>query len=270
MRNILIFLSKYNSLFVFIILELICLNLIINYNNRQKEIFLYSSNLFSAYVLKEYNKYLEYINLANINIKLKKDNALLIENYFNKRYKEIPLYSDTDSIADIFSVTPANIINKSIDRRNNRITIDRGSNAGIEKGMGVIDARGIVGVVNLVNKDYASILPLNNTISRTSVIVKNKEYFGILKWDPYDYRFSTLTTIPKHADIEVGDSIITSGFSTIFPRGIFVGKVEKINMEIGSSYLNISIRLVNDLALIQNVYIINDKTKSERLKIENQ
>jgi rod shape-determining protein MreC len=270
MRNILIFLSKYNSLFVFIILEIISLNLIVNYNNRQKEIFLYSSNLFSAYVLKEYNNYLEYINLANINKKLKEDNALLIENYFNRKYKEIPLYNNADSIADIYSVIPASICNKSIDKRNNRITIDRGSAAGIGKGMGVLDAKGIVGVVNIVNKNYSSVIPLNNTISRTSVMVKNKEYFGILKWDPYDYRKSTLTTIPKHADIAIGDSIITSGFSTIYPKGIFVGKVEKIKVEQGSSYLTIIVKLVNDLALVQNVYIINNKSKNERLDIENR
>jgi rod shape-determining protein MreC len=270
MRNILIFLSKYNSLFVFIILELICLNLIINYNNRQKEIFLYSSNLFSAFVLKEYNKYLDYINLADINKKLKEDNALLIENYFNRKYREIPLYSNSDSIVDIYSVIPAGICNKSIDKRNNRITIDRGSSAGIRKGMGVLDAKGIIGVVNMVNKNYSSIIPLNNTVSRTSVIVKNKEYFGILKWDPYDYRRITLTTIPKHANVAIGDSVITSGFSTIYPKGIFVGKIEKINTEQGSSYLSITVKLINDLALIQNVYIIDNKSKNERLEIENQ
>ncbi|MGE5355507.1 MAG: rod shape-determining protein MreC [Deltaproteobacteria bacterium] len=270
MRNILIFLTKYSPLFVFIVLELIALNLIINYNNRQKEIFLYSSNLVSAFMLKEYNKYLDYFKLADINKRLKDENALLFENYYNQKYREIPRYENSDSIVQIYSVIPAGVCNKSIDKRNNRITIDRGSSAGIQKGMGVIDAKGIIGVVNMVNENFSSIIPLNNTVSRTSVAVKNKEYFGILKWEPYDYRYCTLTTIPKHANIKVGDSIITSGFSTIYPKGIYLGKIEKIGQEQGTTYLNIRVRLVNDLALTRDVYIIDNKEKIERQKIESQ
>ncbi len=270
MRNILIFLTKYNSLFVFIILELVSLNLIIKYNNRQNEIFLYSSNLVTGYFLKEYNQLLEYFSLKDINAKLKEENAQLIEKFYNQRYKELPKYDNTDSLETLYNVIPATICNKSIDKRNNRITIDRGRSSGIKKGMGVIDSKGIVGVVSAVNEKFASIIPLNNTLSRTSVLVKNKEYFGILKWDPYDYRFSTMTTVPKYADVIVGDSIITSGFSTIFPRGVYVGKVAKISEDKGTGYLNIKVRLVNDLGLIQNVYMINDKDKKYKLMIEKQ
>ena len=107
MRNILIFLTKYSPLFVFIVLELIALNLIINYNNRQKEIFLYSSNLVSAFMLKEYNKYLDYFKLADINKRLKDENALLFENYYNQKYREIcALWSGLFSGVNRFDVTP--------------------------------------------------------------------------------------------------------------------------------------------------------------------
>jgi rod shape-determining protein MreC len=193
-----------------------------------------------------------------------------MENFFNQKNMEIPQYVNTDSISEIYSVIPAGICNKSIDKRNNRYTIDRGSSSGIQKGMGVLAAQGIVGVVDVVKRNYSSIIPIHNTLSRTSVIVKNKEYFGILKWDPYDYTRSTLTTIPKHANVAIGDSVVTSGFSTIFPKGIYVGKIEKIKQEQGTTYFEILVKLVNDLALIQNVYIIDNKDKLERLEIENQ
>lgn len=268
MRNILIFISKYNSLFVFLILQLVCLHLIINYNNKQKEIFLYSYNLIAGEVLSRYSKTLDYLELKDINSRLTEENALLIENFYNRKYKQIPDYKGNDSIADYYKVIPAIVCNNSISKRNNRITIDRGKNDGIEKGMGVIGNKGVIGTVSAVNQNFASIIPLHNTVSRTSAMIKNKEYFGILRWEPYDYRKSVLTTIPKHADVSIGDSIITSGFSAIFPKGIFIGTIDKIDVQQGSNYFEISINLVNDLYRLHEVYIIADKRIEERSEIE--
>ena len=268
MRNILIFLSKYNSLIVFLILQLVCLHLIINYNNKQREIFLYSYNLASGEVLNRYTKLLNYADLKDINSQLREENAVLLENIHNRKYMHIADYIGNDSIADHYNVIPAVVCNKSIDKRNNRITIDRGRKAGIEKGMGVIDNHGIVGIVTAVNDNFASVIPLNNTVSRISAMVKNKEYFGILRWEPYDYRKSVLTTIPRHAEISVGDSIMTSGFSAVFPKGIFIGTIENIKVEQGSHFFNLTIDLVNDLYRIHNVYVIGNTRREERSEIE--
>ena len=231
---------------------------------------MYSYNLFSGEVLNRYTKMLEYVELKDINSRLREENALLIENFYKRKYIHIPNYKNIDSIVDYFTVIPAVVCNKSIDKRNNRITIDRGSIAGIEKGMGVIGNDGIVGIVNAVNRNFASIIPLNNTVSRISVMVKNKEYFGILRWEPYDYRKSVLTTIPRHANISVGDSIITSGFSAVFPKGIFIGIIDKIDVNQGSNYFDITINLVNDLFRIHDVYIIGDNRRKEISEIEIQ
>lgn len=268
MKNLIIFLTKYNSYFVFVFLEVICFYLIINYNNKQKEIFLYSSNQISGFVLDNYSQILQYTELKSENQRLKEENAQIIKNFFNQKYLEIPNYTPNDSVMKGINVISANICNKSIDKRNNRMTIDIGYKKGVHEGMGVIGDKGIVGVVTFVNKNYSSILPLNNTLSRTSVIIKNRGYFGLLKWEPYDYTHTTLTTIPKHAQIAVGDSIITSGFSTIFPRGIYIGKIEKIKYSNSSMYYDISVKLINNLALIENVYLIERPNKNEIFEIE--
>ncbi len=269
MRNPLLANNKLYIFVLFIILEIISFVLIINYNNKQKDIFLYSSNLFTGYINSKYSNLLQYINLKKINEKLKKDNAFILQQSFNKNATKNYYKKLKDTLLEKeFNIIPATICNKSIDKRNNRMTLDKGSDAGIKKDMGVIDAHGLIGVVRKVNSDFASVVPLINTVSRVSVLVKNKGYFGILEWEPYDYRKIKLTSIPKHANIETGDTIITSGFSTIFPKGIFVGTIKEINLIRGSNYYDISVYLNNNLALAENVYVIENLKKDLKEEVE--
>lgn len=268
MRNLLLFISKYNAILFFVVLEAISIFLIVNYNNKQKEIFLYSSNLLVGKINKQRNDLVQYLNLKEKNELLKKDNALIFQKFFNKKNITGIDYNATDTIVSDFTIIPATICNKSINNRNNRFTLDKGLNRGIKKGMGVISVRGIVGVVRKSNSEFASIIPLINTVSRISVMIKGKGYFGILKWKPYDYLRTQLQAIPKHANIIEGDTIITSGFSTIFPKGIVVGTIENIELDKGSNYYNIKVRLINDMALEQDVYIIGDRKKEVKLEVE--
>ena len=269
MRNTFLLNSKFFTFFLFVILEIISFVLIINYNNKQRDIFLYSSNLFAGHINKKYANFVRYFKLKELNETLKKENAKLLEQSFNNKSINDTRHAGTDTVLmKEYTVIPATVCNKSIDKRTNRITLDKGTGAGIQKGMGVIDAHGIVGVVRKVNSDFASVIPLHNTLSRISVAVKNKGYFGILQWQPYDYRRTVLTSIPKHANVAEGDSIVTSGFSTIFPKGIFVGTVEKINLDKGSNYFNIIVKLNNDLALVDEVYVIKNNKKDKKLEVE--
>ena len=268
MRNLLILISKYNAVFFFILLEILSIYLIINYNNKQKDIFLYSSNLVVGKINSEYSDLLQYLDLKARNKEIINENSQIIQNYFNSKYLEIPKYSNTDTILNDFIIIPAFICNKSISKRNNRFTLDNGSKVGVKKGMGVISSKGIVGVIRKVNEEFSSVVPLHNTISRTSVMIKNKGYFGILRWKPYDYRKTKLISIPKHVNIMKGDSIITSGFSTIFPKGIFIGVIDEIKLERGSNYFDITVDLINDISLEKNVYVIGNRKKELILDVE--
>ncbi len=264
MRNLLLLLNRYNSFIVFVFLEIISIYLIVNYNNRQKEISIYSYNLISGKIQNKYNNAVGYINLKEKNRQIQSDNAMLLQKCFNTGYREI----SHDSTFEKFEVIPGIVCNKSIDKRNNRITIANGTNSGIKKGMGVISIDGIVGVVRSVNEKFASVLPLNNTKSNTSVSIKGKGYFGILRWEPYNYKMMKLESVPKHADVAVGDTVITSGFSTIFPKGIDVGIVKKINDKRGSNYFDIDVALNNDLSLVDNVYVISNNLKELQEEVE--
>ncbi len=264
MRNLLLLLNRYSSFIVFVFLEIVSIYLIVNYNNRQKEISIYSYNLISGKIQNEYNSAVGYINLKEKNKQIQKENAILLEKCFNNTYQE----SYYDSTFKKIDVVPSVICNKSIDKRNNRITITNGTNSGIKKGMGVIAVDGIVGVVRSVNEKFASVLPLNNTKSNTSVSIKGKGYFGILTWQPYNYKMMKLESVPKHADVEIGDTVITSGFSTIFPKGIDVGIIKKINDKRGSNYFDIDVMLNNDISLIENVYVIINNQKDLQEEVE--
>ncbi len=264
MRNLLLLLNRYSSFIVFIFLEIISIYLVVNYNNRQKEISIYSYNLISGKIQNEYNSAVDYINLKEKNKQIQGDNAILLQKCFNSRYHQ----SSYDSTFKKFEVVPSVICNKSSDKRNNRFTIANGTNAGIKKGMGVIAVDGIVGVVRSVNEKFASVLPLNNTKSNTSVSIKGKGYFGILRWQPYNYKMMKLESVPKHANIVVGDTVVTSGFSTIFPKGIDVGVIKKINDKRGSNYFDIDVMLNNDLALVENVYVIINNQKALQEEVE--
>ncbi|HHH54073.1 MAG TPA: rod shape-determining protein MreC [Bacteroidetes bacterium] len=268
MRNLLLLNSKIYTVILFILLEVISFTIIVNYNNKQKDIFLYSSNLFSGYINTKYHNALEYFKLGTKIKELRKENAKLFQKLYNKNAEMHNRPENDDSLEIQFKFIEANIINKSINKRNNRFTLDRGKNAGLHEGMGVVDADGVVGVIWKVNSKYASVVPIINTVSRVSVLIKNRGYFGVLKWEPYDYKKAKITAIPKHAYLEKGDSVLTSGFSTIFPKGILIGVIEDFHLDRGSNYYDITVKLNNDLALAEQVYVIDNKDKELQKEVE--
>jgi rod shape-determining protein MreC len=269
MRNLLLLFSKYGALVLFILLEVISFFLIVNYNNKQKEIFLYSSNLFSGKILDKYDDGVDYFNLKTINDSILQENARILSNRFNYVPENYEYNSVEDTSLNKYELIPASICNMTLHLRNNRMTIDKGTNWGIKDGMGVIAEKGIVGVVRKVNSDFASIVPLINTQLQISAKIKNKNYFGDLKWEPYDERFVILKHIPKHAKVSKGDTVITSGYSTIFPGGIEIGKIIEIRLPEGDNYFEIVVDLNNRIGNLEHVYVINYKLKDLQLEMES-
>jgi len=163
---------------------------------------------------------------------------------------------------------PARISNKSINMRNNRITLNKGRNGGISPGMGVISTKGIIGVVDKCNNHFSSVMPVFNTQMQVSAKIKTKNYFGDLTWEPYDERFLLLKHIPKHAIVSIGDTVITSGYSTIFPPDIFIGIISEISLPPGSNYYEMNVKLNNVVSNLEYVYVVGNKLKKEQKEIE--
>jgi len=261
-------LSRYGTHLLFGILELICFYLIISYNQKQRDIFIYSSNVYAARISAFRNDLLEFTNLKNQNDALIRENAILIENLIRIEYS-----SDNppppDSLYMPYSVLPAEICNSTIHLTNNYYTLCKGFREGIKPGMGVISAQaGIIGVTKNVTENYARVMSLLHKQTKISCGVKGRYSHGSLEWKGKDPTRMTLFHIPKHHVIKVGDTIITSGYSTMFPKGILVGRIEKYGVEAGNNSYDITVKLFNDLSMASHGYVIRHRFAAEKENLE--
>lgn len=265
MHNLFQLFAKYGAFLVFLGLEFVAFYLIVNYNHTQKEIFVNSSNLLTGKIYQEKNDLIKYLNLDRVNDSLVQENAqLLKEIIYLKGYttEKIP-----DSLFQ-FEVIPATITNQSITNVNNHLTLNQGKDAGIEKGMGVINKRGIIGIVKEVSKNYSHVISILNSQTRISAKIKNLGYIGNIYWDAKDSQILTMAAIPKHATISKGDTILTSGYSTVFPPNIVIGRIEDFLIDQGSSNYSISVKLNNDMSSLHYVYVIKNFNRNEQLSLE--
>lgn len=260
MNNLLQFVIRYSAFLLFLLLEVVALILVVRYNENQKSIFANSSSIFSGKLYKMADDAVRYNNLQITVDSLAAYNASLEQRIFNLErsiQKLIPADKPLDScILEPFRVIDAQVINNSINLRNNHFTIDRGSKDGIRAGMGVISPHGIAGIIDEVGENYSIGISILHSAARISASIKRNEYFGSLVWKESDPSSMILEAVPRQADILVGDTIITSGYSFIYPKGIFIGTVERFWTEGGSNYYTIEVKLHEDIARLNRVYAI--------------
>ena len=260
MNNLLQFVIRYSAFLLFLLLEAIALLFVVRYNENQKAIFQHSSTVFSGKLFKMADNVVQYNRLQTIADSLSTENAKLKETVFNlERSVQRLVPSDTpiDScILESFKLIPAQIINNSINQRNNHFTIDRGSKAGIVEGMGVISKSGVAGIIEDVGEEYSTALSILHSGISVSAAIKRNGYFGSLVWKEMDPEHMILEAIPRQADILYGDTVVTSGYSFKFPKGLFIGTVESFKTEGGSNYYTIEVKLHGDVARLDRVYAI--------------
>ena len=263
MNNLLLFVIRYSAFLLFVLLEIVALTLIVRYNDNQRAIFLNSSAVFSGRLYKLADKAYDYSYLQVIADSLAKENAQLKTELFNleRTFQHI---SGTDEpldscILEPYRIIDARVINNSINQRNNHITVDRGSRDGIRKGMGVISPHGIAGIIDQVGDKYATAISILHSAARISASIKRNNYFGSLVWRELNPAYMILEAIPRQADILVGDTIVTSGYSFIYPRGIFIGTVNRFWTEGGSNYYTIEVKLHEDISRLDRVYVVDYK-----------
>jgi rod shape-determining protein MreC len=249
---------------LFVFLECICLLLIINYNKTPNEIFFHSSNKWVAGLVRQKAILDQTLDLKNQNDELLTQNASLIQELVNTGGWTI---KDT-SIQNKFDIIPANVINNSFHTRTNYMTVDRGIQDSIEKSMGIIGLNGLVGVINQVSEHYATAISLLHVDLRIAAAIKGKNYSGFLVWSGNDLFTFKLNGIPKHANIMIGDEIVTSGHSSIFPKGIAIGKIEEYTVVEGGAFYDITVRVDQDLSNVSNVYIVKNNHYKETVELE--
>jgi rod shape-determining protein MreC len=272
MRNLLDFLKTYHHWFIFIFLEIASGVLLFQYNSYHGSVWLSSSNVVVGKIYEWESNLLAFMTYGKAN------EALTLRNYYLERQNDQlrRLYKEaTKDTTDMerkelaflnqFNPIPAKVVDNSISKLDNLITIDKGRADGVETDMGVACGNGVVGVVSLVSDHYAVVVPvLNAGASSISCAIRNTGYFGYLHWYGEDPAVAYVEDVPRHAKFKLGDWVVTSGFSSIFPSGVLVGKIEQAyNSRDGLSY-KLKVRLSTDFSCLRDVCVISDKSIAER------
>jgi rod shape-determining protein MreC len=271
MQNLIQFLFRNGAFFLFLLLELVCLFLVVRNNDSQKSIYLNSSNILIGKIYDRYDGFVRYWNLNEVVDSLSKENAKLKSSLYNRPGGAAPNYELSPDTAQSpkYQLIEARVINNSISSRNNNLTIDKGKNQGIEKGMGIISSNGIVGIVTGISNSFSRVMSILHSDARISASIKRTNYFGSLVWKGFNPQKMHLEAIPKHANIQLGDTVQTSGYSHIYPEGIMIGVIEKFRIDKGGNFYTIEVKLRNDLSNLQQVYTIQNMLKHEQMKLEN-
>ena len=272
MKNLLQIIVRFHFTILFLIIELVCLLLIVNNNNYHKTVFLNSNNAISGGIYEKVTSFSGYIRLTEINDKLSSENTLL-HNLLAENYKlsaDSFFYYEDSLFKQQYVYRSAKIINNSINKQRNYITLDKGRNQGIKPEMGVITSNGAIGIIKSVSDNYSTVLSLLNSRLKISAKIKKNNHHGSLYWDGKDYRKARLTEIPSHVDINVGDTIITSSYSSVFPEGVLLGTADEILPTTGGNFREIIVLLSNDFNQLSYVNVIGDLLKKERIELETE
>ena len=270
MRNLFAFVIKHNFIFVFLLLQVICIWLMVQDNGYQGSHVLNSSNRAVASVYESAANTKEYFSLKQENEKLAQENSIL-RNFLKANYAVLPLkeFTKNDTLyKQQYSYINAKVVNSSVNKRRNFLTLNIGSEQGIAQDMAVMAGDGIVGIVTNVSRNFSSAMSLLHKDVRVNCQLKKDGSYGPLVWDGSDYRFCLLTDIPTHAKIAKGDTVITSELSGIFPEGIIVGTIESYERRKNESYYTAKVKLSADLKKVNHVYVIKNKFKNERDSLE--
>ena len=268
MQQIINFIIKNSYRLLFLLLLGISLSLTIKSHSYHRSEYVNSANAVTGTVYKKMNEANEYLSLKEKNKELASENALLKELLFNK--KDTLLTSKTVFRNDLnnFNVVVAKTVKNSFNKRENYITINGGSLAGIKTDMGVVNDKGIVGLIEKTSANFSTIQSILNTKSKINAKIKNSDHFGSLVWDGKNVGFAQLIDVPRLASLRKGDSIVTGGNSDIFPENIPIGKIDKIFIDKKTNYYTINVRLFNDMTSIGYVYVIENKKRKEKQQLE--
>jgi len=274
MRHLIKFLIRNNHFFLFLLLEVISIGLVCHFNYYQNSVFFTSCNKVAGSVYRMTGGISSYLHLQESN------DSLIAVNIQLQRELHVFRQSQKDREDDArnhialhpsrqkFELIPAHVINNSTRQTNNYITLDKGTSDGVYPEMGVINGDGVVGIVNDASAHYATVLSLLNSKSITSCKLKGSDYFGYLSWKNHDPRYATLFDLPSHAKLSVGDTIMTSGYSAVYPAGIILGTVHKVSYSDDELSYILQIALSTNMSNLSQVRVIHNKEKKKIKELE--
>lgn len=279
MRKLLEFLVGKRHWFMFILLEIISLALVYRNNAYQRNVMFSSANVVAGHLASISGSITSYINLREINRELLERNGELELQMLDLQDQLDALLADSVTFKGFapdttesfpYSFVVADVVNNSVTHLSNYITVNKGRIDGIEPDMGVVSERGVVGIVSTVSDHFSVIIPLLNPKFRLSCKVLGSSYFGSLSWGGRSTLYANLDELPRHVNFQKGDTIVTSGYSAVFPSGIIVGVVDNFERQHDDNFYSLQVRLATDFQALNNVRIIKNFRQAEQLGIEKE
>lgn len=241
-----------------------------NNNVYQSSAFFNSSNVLAGKLLYSANSVKEYFFLRDENIKLADENARLKELLSIEKMKRSQAIDTASDFLKIhqYQFIPAKVINNSTARSSNYLTLDKGAINGVKPGMGVISPQGVVGKVKSVSRNFSTVVSLLHERWSVSSKVKNGNVDAVTRWDGQNPFEAELLYVGLHHKINPGDTVITSGYNTLFPEGVVVGKIKEVEIDQGKPFYKIRVDLATDFTALSYVYVIDNKLREERDSLE--
>ena len=257
MQQIINFIIRNKNFLLFLLLFSISIIFTIQSHSYHKSKFINSANFFTGGVYNSINNISNYFNLRSQNNLLSEENKRLKSILYNRAITDSS-YTDTLSFSDRYKFISANIIKNSYTSSDNILLLNKGKNDSVFEDFGVITTKGILGIVNKTSENFATVISILNKTSNISAKLKKTNHYGSLKWNAINPRMTQLVDIPKIANFKTGDTIVTSGRSSIFPKGIPSGTVSDFKLDNTENYYEINVLLFNDMTNIEHVYIIEN------------
>lgn len=272
MKNLLNFFAKNSPFFLWLFLAIISIVLLCQNNPYHRSIWFGSANAVVGSVYDFQSNVTGYIGLRDINEDLlNRTGQLEAENLYLRQ--QLMKYEDEekhrqDTVTQ-YEYMMAHVVGNSIIQAENYITLDKGALDGVQQDLGVADQNGVVGIVSKVSDHYSLVISVLNPKLRLSVMIKNTESFGSLVWDGSDHRYAILEDLPRSVKFELGDTIVTTGYTTSFPKNVPVGRVAE-SYDRGGSFLELRIELFTDFNRINDVHVIKNSIQAEQDALESQ
>lgn len=276
MHNLTEFLAKHDHWFVFLVLEVVSMVLLFRYNSYQGSVWFSSANAVTGKVYEWDSAVESFFSLSGVNSQLTQRNAFLEQQVRMLDDSIARLTRSQEAAVTRLSsmvpfqgcrLIPAKVVANMVNRYDNLITIDKGSADGVKRDMGVVCGMGVVGIVYLVSEHYSIVIPALNSHSNISCTIQRRGYFGYLRWRGGSSQLAYLEDVPRHAHFKLGDNVVTSGYSSVFPPGVMVGKVLHVfNSADGLSY-RVQVKLSTDFARLRDVCLVDDSALQERIDL---
>ncbi len=271
MWSLLDFLTKRYHYLLFLLLEGVGIVLLVRGNSYQTSMWLSSANTISGKCYELTSAVTAYFALRQENERLAERNMSL-EEALAAAEQQIELLQPTSrellaTIPPTYTTIAAHVVQNSVSKKDNLLTINKGSADGVRRNMGVVSGDGVVGIVYLVGTHYAVVIPLLNTHSSVSCAIRQRGYFGYLSWNGNDPRYAYMEDVPRYAHYKEGDVVETSGHSSVFPPGLTVGTVLcTFNSADGLSY-RVKVALATDFARLREVFVVDNSLVQEQLDV---